>query len=329
MIGSADNLIIEGTIMNLNVINSNNNSLTNRKSSELKGYCVIIEGKASGAYLAPQLIDIGYQCIHVHSDPITPIDPSTFQRDLYVADFEYKQDIRQLALRLHQYKPKFVLAGTESAVLLADELSDYLGLPSNSSETTNYRMNKYESNIMLARKGLNYAKSAKITNKKDLIIWSEKNGKPKVVVKPINSGGTEDVFVCENEKQLSQSFQAIMGKKNCLGLINKEILVQEFLEGTEFIVNTTSFGKKHYVTDIWKSEKVSIGEHNFIYDRTILMESKGVIQNSLIKYNSDVLEALEFKFGHCHNEIMMTDRGPVLVEMNPRISGGSLPKLSK
>ena len=48
---------------------------------------------------------------------------------------------------------------------------------------------------------------------------------------------------------------AAPGESNALGLANTSVLLMEFLEGTEFVVDTCSRDGAHKVTAIWRYEK--------------------------------------------------------------------------
>lgn len=55
---------------------------------------------------------------------------------------------------------------------------------------------------------------------------------------------------------------------------------------------------------------------------------EGEVQDRLIEYTRMVLTSLGIKVGPSHFEVMMTTRGPVLIETGARMQGGSLPGLS-
>ncbi len=41
-----------------------------------------------------------------------------------------------------------------------------------------------------------------------------------------------------------------------MDVAHKEVLIQEYIDGTEYVVNTVSCNGKHMVTDIWVYSKV-------------------------------------------------------------------------
>ena len=44
----------------------------------------------------------------------------------------------------------------------------------------------------------------------------------------------------------------IIGKTNVLGLVNEQLLVQEYLEGTEYVVDMVSRKGEHKCVAIWE-----------------------------------------------------------------------------
>ncbi|MHB8065912.1 MAG: ATP-grasp domain-containing protein, partial [Ruminiclostridium sp.] len=240
----------------------------------------------------------------------------------------YNDDIESLVCTLKQYRPLFVIPGFHTSVYLADELGTRLNIPSNSSHSTQLRMDKYLMHKKLEQHGINYAKSYLVDSKEKLLERFRYDLKERpVVVKPSNSAGTDSVFLCQDSDEVINAFEKIISEVNVMDIINEKVLIQEYLEGTEYIVNTVTYHAEHVVTDIWRSEKIEVNG-NFVYDKTIILEAEGDIQDELSKYNNKVLDVLEFTFGACHNELVYTERGPVLIETNPRVSGGHLPEIA-
>jgi biotin carboxylase len=49
--------------------------------------------------------------------------------------------------------------------------------------------------------------------------------------------------------------------------------------------------------------------------------------NEIINFVRHLLETIRYDFGPCHTELVLTPRGPYLVEINPRLAGGVVPQL--
>ncbi len=142
-----------------------------------------------------------------------------------------------------------------------------------------------------------------------------------VVVKPPMSSGTDHVFICTTLEQARNAFDAIMAKPNTFGEINRGAVVQTKVEGTEYIVNHVSCDGRHYVTDIWRVDKVRGGRP--VYDRGVLLPSQGEVQDAMVEYVTSILDALAIRFGPSHCELMLTENGPILIEIAARMHGQS------
>ena len=292
-------------------------------------YCIIVDAFSSGSLYAPHFNTLGLKCIHVQSKRDIKLVASTFKGKDFVVHYQYNNDIESLVNTLKQYNPLFILPGFHTSVFLAEELGTRLNIPSNSSKSTQIRMDKFLMHTRLKQRGLNYARGF-LVNSRDEILTRFKHefkGKP-VVVKPSNSAGSDSVFLCKDGNEVVRAFETIISEVNAMDVVNEKVLIQEYLEGTEYIVNSVTFQGRHIITDIWRSDKIKSNGTDFIYDKTVILEAEGDVQNELSTYNKQVLDAVEFTFGACHNELIYTERGPVLIEINPRVSGGHLPEIA-
>ena len=57
----------------------------------------------------------------------------------------------------------------------------------------------------------------------------------------------ESTLVFRSLEEVQRAYGSIMGKINGLGLENQYVLVQEFLDGTEYVVDTVSLNGIHKV----------------------------------------------------------------------------------
>jgi len=73
---------------------------------------------------------------------------------------------------------------------------------------------------------------------------------------------------------------------------------------------------------VWVYDKRSANGNAFVYFGCVPIDSDSPEAKLLIPYARRVLDALDVKNGPSHGEIMMTQDGPCLVEMNVRAHGG-------
>lgn len=292
-------------------------------------YCVIVDGYKWSKYYSEMANQLGYRCIYVQSTPgklPRLIKSSTYNPQDFVATFIYDGDFEKLVAQLTAISPiEAVIPGLEAGVFLADQLSMRLGLKNNNGNAKSLaRTNKFHMAEALKGTGIKTASYFKTKDSKALIEWVRTNTKFPVVLKPVASAGTDGVSICYNEEDINKAFQEIMtAKANLHGKTNNEVLVQAFLEGTEYIVNTASCKGKHYVSDLWECKK-RIVNGKPVYDRELLIPSEGKVQAEIIQYVFQVLDRLDVQYGAAHTEIMLTTAGPVLIETGARVGGNVL-----
>lgn len=74
--------------------------------------------------------------------------------------------------------------------------------------------------------GLKVALQNKSAHALDQIAFKRDTALNKVVIKPVESAGSEDVRICTNDEQVRLAHDAIVGKVNMLGLLNQESIIQ-------------------------------------------------------------------------------------------------------
>lgn len=292
-------------------------------------FAVIVDAYSTGAELAPKFSARGIPSIHVQSAAsIPPSYVPSFQPDSFVASIVYRNlddCVSQLAAALGGGHAGWVMAGAETGVELADLLAAELGLDGNPVASSRRRRDKYEMATALREAGLEAADSLRTDDVEALLQWAEggRRGWP-IVVKPLASAGSDHVFFCVNAGQLRAAFDSMIGKRNRMGAINREVLAQTFLAGTQYVVNSVSIDGRHYFSDIWIDRRKALSGASNLYDYEELLPAVGPLQDSLTAYMRRVLDALEVRNGPAHSEVMMTERGPVLVETGARLQGSML-----
>jgi hypothetical protein len=114
----------------------------------------------------------------------------------------------------------------------------------------------------------------------------------------------------------------IVGKVNATGLVNEAVLVQEFAAGPEFLVDSYSADGRHGLVDVCRYTKFSRGDRIGIYDRVDFLPPDHPDVRAVWPYVRDVLDAVGIRNGCGHSEVVLTDRGPRLLEVAERPAGG-------
>ncbi len=282
---------------------------------------VVVDAYSTGSRLAPRFAAAGLPVVHVQSGPRLPdFYLRGFRAGDFVENVVHEGDLEATATAVAAHDPAFVVVGAEPGVPLADALSERLGLPSNGSAQSRARRDKNAMAEALRAAGLRTAEALKTGEASEAVAWAAARGGAPVVVKPLDSAGTDGVSICRDGAEIEAAFAAILGRPNALHGDNEQLLVQELLEGTQLFVNSISWDGVHHVSEVWRDNKLRRGA-NFIYDYEELLPRHGEQQDQIVPYVEAVLDALGIRYGPAHTEVMLTASGPVLVESGARMHG--------
>lgn len=172
--------------------------------------------------------------------------------------------------------------------------------------------------------GLNANRQIQANSLQEALDWIDGTLSHPIVVKPANSAGSDCVFKCSTEAELKMACDSILTETNCLGLVNDRVLVQDFLQGTEYVIDCVSFRGQHRVAQVFRYDKRPKNGRSFVYFSLQVVDprtdSKAM---QCVEYTFQVLDALGIAEGISHSEVIFDSRrGPTLVETGARPHGG-------
>ncbi|MFS2223252.1 ATP-grasp domain-containing protein [Pantoea sp. B65] len=287
---------------------------------------IIIDAIAAGALVTEEFFG-NYQLIHIEScASIKAHAHPRFHGDKFAEFFTWNdEDETAIIETLRAFHPIAIVPGKESAVALSDRLSDRLSLPGNAPQTTHLRRNKYAMNKAVSKQGLLTTPQYISHEPSELKQWHRQQGFTKVVIKPLDSAGSDDVYICQTPEQVEKAAQIITGKNNIMHVKNHAALIQKFIEGTEYVVNTVSFEGQNWLTDIWKVQK-RLKEGRNLYDYDDLCDPNSPEASVCLDYTLKVLPAIGLFIGAGHTELILSAEGPQLLETGARASGAANPQ---
>lgn len=287
---------------------------------------VIVDGYSSGIYLAPELKRRGLACVHVRSSETIGLSLGQAAGDDYLETIQWNGDIEAVLQALAPYRVHCVLPGIEGAgIAIADQLSDRLGVPGNDPLTSSARQNKADMQQALADAGVRHIPFARVSTQEQLVAACEAFDSWPLVVKPLTSGNTEDVIICPDLDRATSALAEIVGKRNSTEQLNTAVIVETFIDGDEYVVNTVSRDGEHYITDMWAYDKRLVIGATRVCLKMRLLPPHGEVQDALRSYIGPALDALGVRNGAAHSEVFITADGPVLGETGARLMGGGLP----
>jgi len=145
-----------------------------------------------------------------------------------------------------------------------------------------------------------------------------------LVVKPVQGSGSVGVKLCRNrEEVLAHSRMLLQQSVNERGLpVPREVLIEEYLQGTEYSAEV--FGSDIVgITRKYLSNEPYFVEIGHDFPAQAPQDVLGAVRQCAMK----ALMAVGLSWGPVHVEIRVTEYGPIVIEINPRLAGGFIPEL--
>lgn len=300
---------------------------------------VVVDPYSTGRFYLYELKARGFPIICVRST--RSVDPNFAKvyeahKDYFVTtlDFDDFDDLSELVATLRSFKSfkqmVAVIPGSDVGVVLGEQLSEALGMEhANGTKRLLQRTDKASMQDRLRECGLSACDQLKSGDLDELLAWAHARGEWPLVAKPSGGCGSDGVFFCQSAEDLCRAHGEIVGKVNPKGALNDSVALQEFLAGDEYIIDTVSKDGQHLCIAIWsqgKRKNLPWNPTGIITTENRLLQPSGDVQDLLVDYVFDVLSALDYRHGPCHTEVMMTARGPVLIEVNCRMHGVQGPR---
>eukprot|EP01031_Cornospumella_fuschlensis_P040026 gene40026-48765_t len=294
-----------------------------------KPLVAVVDPFSTGAVVAADLYKEGYRVVAVYSAKLEQLAnlQSLVPAGLTVV-FEhvvgFEDDIDVMVTKLREFNLAALLAGTETGVELADMLSERLNLRTNGTALSEARRNKYVMGETVRAAGIRAVKQLKASSWGEIESWlREWNPNPfKVIVKPMDSAGSDGVTLCHSFDEVHMAFDKLVGAVNGLGLVNRAVLVQEYLEGDEYVIDTVSRDGVHKVVAIWIYDRRAANGAGFVLFGQKLLTIDDEHCREMVEYQKKVITALGIRNGPTHGEVKWCRGEPVLVEVGARCHGG-------
>lgn len=139
-------------------------------------------------------------------------------------------------------------------------------------------------------------------------------GAGKRIIKPTSATASLGISVIENHGDLDR---AVAWLKQCKA--EYPVIVEDFLEGDEYSVESLSEDGEHFVLAVTRKTKDAV---NFVeLGHTLPAPLDEPSRTAIERFISDSLSALGIHNGPAHTEIILTAKGPRIVETHTRGGG--------
>ena len=201
----------------------------------------------------------------------------------------------------------------ESALPTVAYVANKLGLISNSLESIELTQSKYAQRQALEKHGIPVPKYYLIEDESEL---AKVDCCFPVIVKPVDSGGSQGICKVENHDNLVDAYRFAVGYSR-----TSKAIVEEFVDGREFSVEYISHKGKHYFLQI--TDKVTSGAPRFVemqhHQPADIPESVWLRIQQMVE---KALTALKIENSASHTEIKWNSNDELyIIETGARMGG--------
>lgn len=284
---------------------------------------IIVDPLSSGTELAPAFKARGIPAIAITFKS----DWLGFGSKIQTSDFvEIIPDQPNLVEILRKYNPLAIIPGTEEGVALAESLASILTPAfANDPKKSLNRLHKAFMQKALEEAGVAILKTLNTASESEVENWIKENNleDAPLIIKPPISAGSDKVFHISEKEDWKKAFNRVLSEPSKIaGKKNETVVVQEQAIGTEFAVGTVSANGKHYLAHLIKYNKTSSGDRKTVFDHVEFVPYDEALYSAVFEYTCQALDALGIRWGAAHTEIMLTKKGPRLIESGARMCGG-------
>ena len=187
-------------------------------------------------------------------------------------------------------------------------IAEKMGLNGNRYEDTFIAGNKYSARQAFLKNGANSPRFVVVQKGQ---IPDLTGFRYPLIIKPTDGGNRQGVMKVDTENELQEALSRAQQSS-----FTGQVIIEEFITGSEVLVDSISYNGKHFISAI--KDKVMSGAPYFM-DMGYNMPSQ-LSQSTIAKIEVELgksLDALHFKYGESHSDLMISDDGEVyVIEVN-------------
>ncbi|MER8522584.1 acetyl-CoA carboxylase biotin carboxylase subunit family protein [Mesorhizobium sp. M1076] len=206
----------------------------------------------------------------------------------------------------------------EPVYATAAKLCRYFNLPGPNPESIERCCDKFTQRQLLAEAGVPVPAYRLAANAREVESAATEIGLP-VILKPVVGSGSSGVRLCRNADEFAEHTTYLLGEGHLWR--SSRILVEEFAEGP------------YYCAEIMGNEIIGVGASDFappphfVFRESIFPAPLTDEEHArIVDVSLSCLQALNLGWGPTCIEFRWSKRGPVVIEVNPRLAGGTNPR---
>lgn len=206
----------------------------------------------------------------------------------------------------------------EDAHLPAAEVAWSMGLGLNPPESIRRVNDKVAMRRLLHEHGLSPVRSAVFGSPEQVVLGGLELP---VIAKPAGLSASRGVMLIRHTADLASWRAKLAGYR-----YSGPVIVEEFLRGAEFSVESVSVDGEHHVLGITAKQVTPpprFVETGHLHPAPLAVADRVAITELVTAF----LAAADYRFGPAHTEVVLTDAGPRIVESQARLGGDRIPLL--
>ncbi len=289
---------------------------------------VVIEATSSGVNYIHEIRKLGYNpvCVELYHGEeekemqrivhnlqyslVTDDNP-----DVLLADESYEKTLEMIK----ELNPILIIPGSDAGIVWANKMSYELGLPCNNPEILRKMISKRCMQESLKKSNLRHIKSKAIRTFDEAKEFLSQVNSSEIVIKPSIGQASIGVCICKDDEEIADAIELNSGIDV---LDNDEMIVQEYISGDEYVLDSVSCNGVNRIIAGYKYYKIQTEGGAAIYDYLITVDESDPSFKKIMEYHKKVIPAIGIEYGAIHAEYKVDDEGPVLMEVNCRVNGG-------
>ncbi|MEU2677707.1 ATP-grasp domain-containing protein [Streptomyces sp. NPDC007107] len=299
-------------------------------------HILMIECNPNGIAGIADALALGHDVTFVSADPdfylgASPLAEAAFAHDrcdvVKSTEAFSIDELERLAKEINAQKPVHgVMTYSEYHTVHAASVARSLGLPGMSVEGALNARHKHRTRLTLEKTDVRQPRFVSVADPKDMAAAVHEIGFP-CVVKPSDGTASLHVLLLRDDQELTD-YLAELAKVDDYGRgVTRipEIVVEEFVEG-ELVSVEACVLQGGEIVNLGITDRNLSGFPYFI-EMGLTYFRGHPLQDELFAMNEKVLKGLGVDFGFIHAEYILAEGGPVLCEVNGRLTGGIVPQL--
>ena len=274
---------------------------------------LVLPGSNWQVRLVKKIKELGHKVLVVNpfeNSPCFPFADGHLQSDI----FEFDRVIKYCK----ENKVDAVISDEcDIAMPLVAKIGETLGLVTLSTESAHLYTDKFAMREFCKKNGLLYPQYEFCKNVQDAIDLFEKIKRP-IIIKPLDCNASKGVFKASSIDEIKEHFDEAMS----FSRIEKAVLAERYIEGTEFTIDGIKTPENHYTLAI--SEKRHF-KHNVNIASDLLFShyNKNFDYEELKRVNDEFIKNSPLEFGFTHAEYKCENGEFYLIEIAAR-GGGNM-----